>query len=371
MGRHGGEEAAPELDAPLWEPVALAAPPAAVGPVATADAAARADRVAPSGSSWAVRHQRLVDPADFLTEPADPPAMGWRRVAWRAGARWLGPGRHEVQHHEWAWLIRQPLPAPAVIAVVSPKGGVGTSTTAILLGEVLARLRGHLVAALDAKTGPGDLITRVPGPHATLGAADLCKDAERLRRYTDLAPYMSRSASGLCVVRSSPDADPGLGPAEYRDLLDLLARFYCVIVVDLGTGIREPAFLAVMEAAHAVVPVTEPSLDATEAVIEGLDWLSRRFPGLIRTATAVINQTQRAPHGQHPDQAADVLEDWVAQVVRAPADRALAAGRVPSWPKLATGTRHAFLELAAAVISGLPGPPGSEGRGPDETSSEI
>jgi MinD-like ATPase involved in chromosome partitioning or flagellar assembly len=312
-----------------------------------------------------------VDPADFLPESADPPAMGWRRAAWRAGARWLGPGRHEVQHHEWTWLIRQPLSAPAVIAVVSPKGGVGTSTTAILLGEVLARLRGHLVAAVDAKTGPGDLITRVPGPHAILGAADLYKNVERLRRYTDLAPYLSHSASGLCVVRSSPNTDPALGPAEYRSLLDLLGKFYCVVVVDLGTGIREPAFLAVMEAANAVVPVTEPSLDATEAVIEGLDWLSRRFPGLIRTATAVINQTQRTRHGQHPDRAADALEDWVAQVVRTPADRALAAGRVPSWPKLATATRHAFLELAAAVISDLPGPPGSGAVTSDGASSEI
>lgn len=345
MGRHVADVTSSELDAPLWEPAGV------TGTQAAADPAGLAGPVSPV---QVVRRQRLLVPEDFLPKIAEPPATGWRRAAWRAGARRLGPGTQELRQREQARQIRRPMYSPKVIAVMSPKGGVGKSTTAILLGQVLALMRGHLVAALDANPDSGNLVTRVPEPHSPLGAAELHRDAGRMACRSDLVPYLTPSPSGLCVVRSGRETDVRLGPAEYRSLIEVLARFHSIIVVDLGTGIRDPAFLAVIKEADAVVPVTEAVFDAAEVLIEGLDWLSRRFPGIFRTATAVINQAGRRSSGQPTDQIAEALEDRVAQALPVPRDRHLAGCEVPQWAKLGKETQDAYLELAATIIDTLP-----------------
>jgi MinD-like ATPase involved in chromosome partitioning or flagellar assembly len=241
-----------------------------------------------------------------------------------------------------------------VIAVVSPKGGVGKSTTTALLGGVLARLRGDLVAALDANPDSGNLAARLREPHSRLGAQELHRDAGQVTRYSDLVPYLTTSGSGLCAVRSNPDADARLGPAEYRALLSLLSRFYSIIVVDLGTGMREPAFQAIIEAADAVVAVTGPAFDAVEVLAEGLDWLSRQFPAIFRTGIAVVNGIAPGSRAPDPARIAQTLEDWVPAVVQVPRDPHLAGGGVAQWAMLRNRTQDAYLELGATVIDALP-----------------
>jgi MinD-like ATPase involved in chromosome partitioning or flagellar assembly len=342
-----------DLTAPLWEqpgetqrlPARPLAAPA--GPLVPARSLAPSPVLVP-------RRGRLMRPEDYLPQLPEPPELGWRRLAWRAGARWVQPGARELQLRQWASTIRRPVRSPRVIAVFSPKGGVGKSVTTALLGSVLALVRGNLVAALDANPDSGDLAARLQEPQSTLGAQELHRDARRITRYGDLVPYLTVSGSGLCAVRSSPDSDVRLGPAEYRTLLDLLCRFYSIVVVDLGTGMREPAFQAVVEAADAVVAVTAPGFDATEVLMEGLDWLSGRFPSIFRTAVAVINAVTPGRSTPGADLMADALGDWAAQVIRVPADPQLAGG-VARWPSLGRGTQDAYLELAAAVIDALPG----------------
>jgi MinD-like ATPase involved in chromosome partitioning or flagellar assembly len=308
------------------------------------------------------RRGRLMVPADFLPETADPPELGWRRAAWRAGVKRLGPGARERRHREWVRLARRPLLSPQVIAVVSPKGGVGKSTVTALLGGALAQVRASLVAALDANPDSGNLVTRLHGQPSPHGAQDLQRAAAGVDRYSDLGPYLTTSNSGLCMVRGDPDCDTRLGPGGYRDLLALLQRFFSIIVVDLGTGLRDPAFQAVIEAADAVVAVTGPGFDAVEVLVEGLDWLSRRHPDVLRSATAVINGT--GPHGLDVDQMSQTLTDWTAHVIRVPGDRHLAEGGAIEWDRLGARAQDAALELAGTVIDGLPGGPGPGGPGP-------
>jgi MinD-like ATPase involved in chromosome partitioning or flagellar assembly len=306
------------------------------------------------------RRDRLMVPGDFLPETADPPELGWRRTAWRAGARRLGPGVRERRNREWARLARRPLRSPGVIVVVSPKGGVGKSTVTALLGGVLAKVRASLVAALDANPDSGNLVTRLSGRPSPHGAQDLQHAAGAIDRYSDLVPYLTTSGSGLCAVRGEPDRDTRLGPDGYLDLLGLLSRFYSLVVVDLGTGIRDPAFQAVLEAADAVVAVAGPGFDAIEVLAEGLDWLSRRHSGLLRSATAVINGAGRG--GLDPDKASRALSDWAAHVIRLPADRHLAEGGAIEWDRLGVRTQDRALELAATVVDGLPDPGDGGGK---------
>jgi MinD-like ATPase involved in chromosome partitioning or flagellar assembly len=246
---------------------------------------------------------------------------------------------------------------PKVIAVFSPKGGVGKSTTASQLGYVLATVRGEQVAALDANPDSGNLVRRVSGRYSTFSASDLHRDAGRMARYSDLVPYMTQTSNGLSVIRSDPSVGRRLGPDAYQDILKLLSQFFSTIIIDLGTGIREPSFLALMHAADGVIAITGPGFDAAEVVIEGIDRLSREFPAKIGAGTALINAVERERGRADIDRLADKLGTRMAQVRRVPRDRHLAAGGVVQWELLSGKTQDAYLELAAGVVSTLPDDP--------------
>jgi MinD-like ATPase involved in chromosome partitioning or flagellar assembly len=300
---------------------------------------------------------RLLRPEDYLPEEVEPPAMGWRGTAWRMGIRRLRPAVRELRHRGWVRLARRSLASPKVIAVFSPKGGVGKSTTALQLGQMLAAARGDLVVALDANPDSGNLVKRVHPPYSVGSAGELYRDCGKIVRYADLVPYITQTDSGLCVVRSDPAAAGRLGPQEYKDVLAVLSQFYTVIVVDLGTGMREPAFLSIMECADAVVGVTLPSFDSAEVLLEGLVWLAARFPDKIAAGTAVINGLESGSRGLDIDRLATELDRRVGRVLRVPRDRHLAAGGVPQWPLLGRRTQDAYLELAASVVDALPEDP--------------
>lgn len=297
---------------------------------------------------------RLITPENYLPRCAEPPQMGWQRLAFQAGIRQVRPGSRERGHRTWKQLIRRPLSAPKIVAVFSPKGGVGKSTTTVELGQVLAGVRGDLVAALDANPDSGNLVKRLPEPHSRFSADDLDRDADRLARYSDLLPYLTQDDSGLCVIRSSDNPWGRLGPNEYRHILGALSRFYSIILVDLGTGLREPAFLSIIDRADAVVAVTEPSFDAAEVAIGGIDWLRYQFPGKIGAGTLVLNATEARYTRIDVGRLAAEFSKHMVSVLPVPRDPHLAMGGVPQWSLLAKPTQDAYLRLAAHVIQGLP-----------------
>jgi MinD-like ATPase involved in chromosome partitioning or flagellar assembly len=366
--------ATPEPDAPPEPPSGTGSGPAPTAEPALAESLWAADDTAEADPPRAVpvpvpdtlpvlsrpgrhRKQRLLRPEDYLPDRPEPPELGWQRFAFQLGVRHVKPGQRERQHRTWHRLIRRQLRSPKVIAVFSPKGGVGKSTTTVELGQVLSWVRGDLIAALDANPDSGNLVKRLPEPYSEYSALELGRDADQLARYNDMLPYLTRDNSGLCVVRSSDDAAERLGPDEYRTILGLLSRFFSVIITDLGTGVREAGFLSIIDAADAVVAVTEPTFDAAEVAMEGIEWLRRRYPGKIGAGTLVLNATES--HYTHVDtgRLATEFGKHMVRVLRVPRDPHLAMGGVPQWPLLAKQTQDAYLELAAHVMDGLPDDP--------------
>lgn len=315
---------------------------------------ARSLGLAGSSGTDEARAWRLAPEGYLPPLSVDPPELGWQRLAFRLGARQVHPGGRELRYRERHRQIRRPMHGPKVIAVFSPKGGVGKSTTVSQLGHVLATVRGDQVAALDANPDSGNLVRRVSGRYSTFSASDLHRDASRLERYSDLAPYTTQASSGLSVIRSDPSVGRRLGPDAYQDILKLLSLFYSTIIIDLGTGIREPSFLALMHAADGVIAITGPGLDAAEVVIEGIDRLSREFPAKTGAGTALINAVEPERGHADMDRLADKLGTRMAQVLRVPRDRHLAGGGVVHWGRLSGQTQDAYLELAAAVVGTLP-----------------
>jgi MinD-like ATPase involved in chromosome partitioning or flagellar assembly len=221
---------------------------------------------------WLVReHFRdgpLVD-----GRPAGKPVARWRRRLQR-----LLVSRGEREEAELERLLgqRPAVSRPNVAAVVSPKGGVGKTTSAFTVGNLVAdRLRLRVVA-VDANPDFGTLAALAPDRlRSERSLADLLTDIERIETAAQLRSYVSALPSGLHLLGAPADADvmAGLGPEAYGELLALLGTFYELVLLDLGTGVAGRLAQFAIARADQVVLVTTPEWVTSAAVLAALEHL--------------------------------------------------------------------------------------------------
>jgi putative peptide zinc metalloprotease protein len=299
--------------------------------------------------------------ADFTAErylrgQSRPPRDGWRRfVYWVTGGRVnFGPGPAEVRERELVARAKAPVAGCRSIAVISRKGGVGKTTTTLMLGHTFASLRGDRVVALDGNPDAGSLGYRVRRQTAAT-VTNLLADEAEIVRYADIRAYTSQAPTRLEVVAS--DDDPritkALGEEDYRRAIALLERHYNLICLDTGTGVLESATKGILQLADQIVVVMAPSLDSARAASSTLDWLNENgHAELVQSAVAVVNAVQ--PDG--PVEVAKIEQHFAGRcraVVQVPWDPHLSAGAETQVERLKPQTRHAYLEVAAAVADGF------------------
>ena len=180
---------------------------------------------------------------------------------------------------------------PNTIAVISPKGGVGKTTTTFVIGNLLA---GHLklrAVALDANPDFGTLAALAPDSlRSERTLAELLEDWERVRTAAELREYVSRLPTGLHLLAAPRDARrlADLTPAQYGQLVTYLAYFYEVVLLDCGTGVADPLAQFAIERADQAVLVTTPEWVTSTVVLGALEHLTHD-----RTAV-VVNKAVRS-----------------------------------------------------------------------------
>jgi MinD-like ATPase involved in chromosome partitioning or flagellar assembly len=176
---------------------------------------------------------------------------------------------------------------PNLVALISPKGGVGKTTSTFLAGNLLASHLKLRAIAVDANPDFGTL-GRLPAEHARTGRslAELLDDAARLGTAAELRPYVSRLPSGLHLLAAPQDATltASLGPDRYGELVALLSCFYETVLLDLGTGVAGPLARFAIDRADQVVLVTTPEWITASVVLDALEHLEHE-----RT-TVVVNK---------------------------------------------------------------------------------
>jgi MinD-like ATPase involved in chromosome partitioning or flagellar assembly len=186
--------------------------------------------------------------------------------------------QRERQEAELEWRLRtQPgVTRPNLVALISPKGGVGKTTSTFLVGNLLATHLKLRAIAVDANPDFGTLARLAPDERrCERSLADLLTDADQLKTAAELGPYVSRVPSGLHVLGAPREAalTASLGPDRYGELVAFLSCFYEVVLLDLGTGVAGPLARFAIERADQVVLVTTPEWVTSSIVLEALWYL--------------------------------------------------------------------------------------------------
>lgn len=309
-----------------------------------------------------------IDTTALIRHRKPAPPSGLRRLLYKASGGLINLGQSQADMTRQQLMARARTPAATGrrrIALVSLKGGVGKTTTTLMLGHTLAQLRGDNVVAIDANPDAGNLATRVRR-ETPATARDLLQATDVIERHADIRRYTSQATSRLEVLAA--DADPAVSEAfsahDYEAVLAALERFYSVILTDCGTGILHDAMRAVLWFSDQLLVVTSPSIDSAQALGQLLDWLDQHgYHGLVERGIVVVNGVRRRSDVR-AEQFSAHFGPRCRAVVYVPYDPALSTGGEVALDRVDPATAQAYLTLAAVVGDGfgVPRPPGHDPR---------
>lgn len=164
--------------------------------------------------------------------------------------------------------------ARRMVAVYSPKGGVGTTTIATNIAIAAAQRPSARVVLVDLDLQFGGVATHLDlDPKQTL--ADVVRDDAAMREPELLRTYAMRHDSGLHVLAAptTPEGADRISPDHVSHLLGTLLEGYDSVVIDAGSTLDERT-LNVFEAAETIVLPVYPEIAALKAVHALLDYLN-------------------------------------------------------------------------------------------------
>jgi MinD-like ATPase involved in chromosome partitioning or flagellar assembly len=303
-------------------------------------------------------HADELSSARLLKTSKRRPQSGWRKAVFLASGHLINIGEspQDVQRRELIARVNQPLRGCYKIAMLSLKGGVGKTTTTTTLGSTFSSLRGDRVIAVDANPDRGTLSQKIP-LETTATVRHLLRDADRIRRYSDIRAYTSQGPSRLEVLAS--DQDPAVSEAfsedDYRRTIALLEHFYNIVLTDCGTGLMHSAMKGVLDIADSLVIVSSGSVDGARSASATLDWLDvHGYRDLVARSVAVINSVRPKSGSVDLDRLAQHFGARCRAVCRIPFDPHLEEGAEIELDRLSSDTRLALLKLAATVADAFP-----------------
>jgi putative peptide zinc metalloprotease protein len=319
-----------------------------------------------SDADHAPTHRRPRPPrltaADFTPErmlrpAATPPEAGWRRSLYQLSGGLLSvpPSAAELRRRELIAQVKTPILGCRTVAFVSRKGGVGKTTTCLLVGHTFASHRGDRVIAVDANPDAGTLGHRLRR-ETTETLPSLLRERQAIRRYADVRAYTSQAATRLEVIAGDEcsEIDRPIGRGDVGRAVATLARHFNLLCLDAAAGVLTPANQGVLAAADQIVVVSAASLDTARAASATLDWLEDHgYEELAASAVAVVNAIRNEPSVVDLERIEEHFASRCRACIRIPWDGHLHSGTEVVLEEVRPETREAYLELAAAIARGF------------------
>ncbi|SLH93837.1 ESX-1 secretion-associated protein EspI [Mycobacteroides abscessus subsp. abscessus] len=337
---------------PDWQPSSNAGPGYSAPP-GNALSPVRAEPPPNYQAPQAYRMPPSLDEAQIVNRGVRAPRAGWRRAIHTASGGHLNPGdsKKDRDHAELVARIRQPIMGDFRIAVLSIKGGVGKTTTTLGLGSAFSMVRSDRIIAVDANPDRGTLAERVRDQSTHSTVRDLLSDTH-INSYADVRNHTRMATSRLEVLASEQDpaVSEAFGEIDYRHTIEILQRYYNIILTDCGTGIMHSAMAGVLDLAHSIVLVSSPAMDAARSASATLDWLMQHgHSGLVREAHVVLSASRAGSVGIKLDKVYAHFEARCKSIHMIPFDPHLAEGADVDFNVLNPDTNEAYLKLAGAI----------------------
>ena len=295
---------------------------------------------------------------------AGPARTGWRGRLGRIGMA-LPPSAVEraavqlqVQRAEDERIIRQTTWTRAVsILVANPKGGVGKTPTALILGGILAATRGGSVCVMEVSDDPGALTFRSEG-NPRLGIGELARDTDTVRSAGQLAGYTAPQTS-FAAVLGTVGIRPQLTADDVTALSALVDDYYAIRIMDSGNQPSSSAFHGAVGSADLLVI---PVLNAGDAALEAIALLAKlrtmggKAARIADRAIIVRSSDGRPESPRVVDRVDQILADaGLTDIHTIPYDPHIAERGEITLDKLHPATRDAFTAAAATAIRTLAG----------------
>jgi MinD-like ATPase involved in chromosome partitioning or flagellar assembly len=255
-------------------------------------------------------------------------------------------------------LVSWPFEGHRYISVIGTVGGSGATTVTVLVGQILALLRGDNTVAVEA-TQPGGALAFRSGAESRNTITDLLQAEANIRSCNDLGEHIDRLPTRLGVAKSLP-GDDAITADEYRRAVDLLARHFDMLITDLGTATTSDAARAALGLADLVIVVTSATEHGVRTSARVLDVLEGQGVGRERVILVVNGVHRRS--GVRTDRFIDEFGARCAAQMWLPWDRHLAAGSAVSLMHTHRSTVKSAVRLSAAVVQSM-SPTGQRGVG--------
>jgi MinD-like ATPase involved in chromosome partitioning or flagellar assembly len=339
-------------------------PPAPPPPVTSSTVVGQAHRyppveigfeyLAPTADELAAR--RVMRPREWVA------TTGVRAAARRGtfGLLRIRPSQHEAQARTNMASVRRLFGGLRQVTVVNPKGGAGKTVATLMLGVTFGQTRGGSVLAWDNNETQGTLGMRGQTDLHGRTVRDLLRDLSRFTgpdgRIGELAGYVRpQQGAAFDVLASDEAAAAGemLTATAFRDIREVVGRFYKLLLVDTGNNVRAENWQAAVDATDQLVVTMSTRNDSAETAARLLDHLEQTGRReLVRRAVTVVTMPAHRQDGD-PRPIERHFEQRCRTVLRVPYDRHLDSGAPVDYSALSSESRRAWLRVAAAVADGL------------------
>ncbi len=141
-----------------------------------------------------------------------------------------------------------------VVAVFSPKGGVGRTTIAVNLAVAAAQDLSRKVVVVDASFQFGDVGVLLNLNPKNKSIADLAPELEANGEPESLDTFVVKHSSGIGVLLAPPSPEMAdlISPSGLKKILEALRRSYDLIVVDCSASFNDTS-LAVLDMSDIIL----------------------------------------------------------------------------------------------------------------------
>lgn len=267
------------------------------------------------------------------------PVLAWSRAV-----------RSEASSREEITARRQ----GTITAVVGAKGGVGTSTVALMAAAQLAQGARTCLVDLDVRGGDLAAMTGISVRRSITDLADIAAEVSA----REISEVMYPLPGGIALLPAPEQGETGemLTESATRQILTMLRYQFDHVVLDCGNRLDDILAMGLDSADRALI-VTTPDAPALRSVRRLSDALDRLDIARGRPFGLVVNLTSRQREIQ-PATAAKMtgvalaasIPDLTAQIEMAVNSNTLLTSRVPAMAKAAQS-------IAGAITAGTaPGP---------------